>query len=73
MMTKQVKKYDDMEEETENVEKNGPKIVKNISSCHLKKQEEESFLCDVCCKTYDTTTRRWRLCKKSPRTSTAAA
>ena len=54
MMTKQVKKYDDMEEETKKVGKNGPEIVKNIYSCHLKEQEEESFPCDVCGKTYNT-------------------
>ena len=54
MMTKQVKKYDDMEEETENVGKNGPKIVENISSCHLKEQEEEGFPCQVCGKICDT-------------------
>ena len=57
-MTKQLKKDDDMEEETKNVGKNGPKIVRNISSCHLNKKEEDNFLCDVCVKTYDTTTRR---------------
>ena len=43
-----------MEEETKKVGKNGPEIVKNIYSCHLKEQEEESFPCDVCGKTYDT-------------------
>ena len=35
-MTKQVKKDDDMEVETKKVGKNGPAIVKNIYSCHLK-------------------------------------
>ena len=54
MMTKQVKKYDDMEEETKKVGKNGPEIVKNIYSCHLKEQKVESFPCDVCGKTYKT-------------------
>ena len=31
------------------------------------------FPCDICGKTYDTITRRWQICKKLPRTSTAAA
>ena len=35
-MTKQVKKYDDMEVKTKKLGKNGPAIVKNIYSCHLK-------------------------------------
>jgi hypothetical protein len=43
-----------MEVETKKVGKNGPAIVKNIYSCHLKEQEEESFPCAVCGKTYDT-------------------
>ena len=52
-MTKQVKKDDDMEVETKKVGKNGPAIVKNIYSCHLKEQEEESFPCPLG-KTYNT-------------------
>ena len=48
------KQDDDMEVETKKVGKNGPAIAKNIYSCHLKEQEEESFPCDVCGKTYNT-------------------